>query len=280
MIMDEVIENAVERVINYMRENLGEPITVDDMARTAMFSKFHFSRIFHRVTGVSPGRFLSALRIQEAKRLLRSTTTTVADISHIVGYNSIGTFSSRFRSSVGLSPTEYRQLDGFPAPLPAHSWAAPGSATVRGHIWSPPSRRSGLVAIGLFPDRIAQGCPVRRAARLGPGAFVIENVPAGPWHVLAYSANATTDHDAAPAEDAFVNELWDEFDQVHADNEPTDHISTLGPIEVRSGQPVRPIDLWLRPTCVFDPPILLAQLDRPVHTWAPGWAEQIARPGA
>src|SRR5215212_10512242 len=67
--MEKAIEQAVGRVIETMRENLGEQLTVDDMARTAMFSKFHFSRFFQRVTGVSPGRLLSAMRLQEAKHL-------------------------------------------------------------------------------------------------------------------------------------------------------------------------------------------------------------------
>lgn len=283
--MDEVIENAVERVIRSMRENLGEPITIDDMARTAMFSKFHFSRIFQRVTGVSPGRFLSALRLQEAKRLLRSTSMTVADISHVVGYNSIGTFSTRFRASVGLSPTEYRRFDSYPSPLPTTPAALVGATTVRGHIWSPPNWRPGLVAVGLFPDRIAQGCPVRRTARLGPGAFAIDDVPVGSWYVLAHSAGPDHDTGQDTATDPdYGDELWDEFDaEFDADfagADPDPLISSVGPVEIRHDEPVRPMDLWLRPTSVFDPPVLLAQLDQPVHTWAPGRAEQIARPGA
>ena len=54
--MEKTIEQAVGRVIETMRENIGEPLTIDDMARTVMFSKFHFSRFFQRVTGVSPGQ--------------------------------------------------------------------------------------------------------------------------------------------------------------------------------------------------------------------------------
>ena len=102
--MDDVIERAVLRVIDSMHENLGEPLTIDDMARTAMFSKFHFSRVFQRVTGLSPGRYLSAVRLQEAKRLLASTSLSVTDISHRVGYSSVGTFSSRFATAWASRP--------------------------------------------------------------------------------------------------------------------------------------------------------------------------------
>jgi AraC-like DNA-binding protein len=103
------IEEAVHRVIDLMRENLGENLTVDDMARVAMYSKFHFTRVFQRVTGMSPGRFLSALRLKEAKRLLLSTELPVTEISYRVGYSSIGTFGSRFTQAVGMSPSGYRR---------------------------------------------------------------------------------------------------------------------------------------------------------------------------
>lgn len=108
--MERTVEQAVRHVIESWRDKLSESITIDAMARTAMFSKFHFSRQFQRTTGVSPGRFLSAVRLEEAKRLLASTSMSVTEISHQVGYTSVGTFSSRFRSCVGLSPTLYRQL--------------------------------------------------------------------------------------------------------------------------------------------------------------------------
>src|SRR6266545_1373534 len=116
--MEEAAERAVLRAIGAMRERLGEQLTVDDLARAAMFSKFHFSRMFQRVTGVSPGRFLSALRLQKAKHLLVSTTMSVADISVHVGYNSVGTFSSRFSRSVGMSPTTYRRRAGYAPVIP------------------------------------------------------------------------------------------------------------------------------------------------------------------
>jgi AraC family transcriptional regulator len=254
--MDDVIKDAVARVIRAMSENLGERITIDDMARTAMFSKFHFSRIFQRVTGISPGRFLSALRLQEAKRLLLVTSMTVADISHMVGYNSIGTFSSRFRSSVGVAPTEYRQVGGFPPPLLDDGPAA-GGGTVHGQILAQPPCRPQRIVIGLFADRIAQGIPVRHTTVEGVGAFLIDGVPEGTWHVLAHSAEDT--------------------------EQPEFYVAAFGPIELRRDVPLRSTDLWLRQRYQFDPPVLLAQLDSPMWTArarAAGRAEDLALPGA
>ncbi|MFC4856987.1 helix-turn-helix domain-containing protein [Actinophytocola glycyrrhizae] len=265
--MDDFIFKAVERVIRAMQDNLGEPITIDDMARTAMFSKFHFSRMFQRVTGISPGRFLSALRLQEAKRLLLTSSLTVADISHLVGYNSIGTFSSRFRMSVGVSPTSYRQFGGYVAPLdeplPA-GWPGHGEhPVVRGHVHHPAECRPGHIVVGLFPDRIAQGIPVRHTTLPASGEFVLADVPDGTWHVLARTMDV-----ANGTPDGARGEVY---------------VGALGPIPVAAGKPVRPIDVWLRPRLIFDPPALLAQLDETM--WAdrarvPGGAEEAALPGA
>ncbi|GAB1511516.1 helix-turn-helix domain-containing protein [Actinophytocola sp. KF-1] len=262
--MDDFILKAVERVIRAMQNNLGEPITIDDMARTAMFSKFHFSRMFQRVTGISPGRFLSALRLQEAKRLLLASSLTVADISHLVGYNSIGTFSSRFRMSVGVSPTAYRQFEGYVPPLA--DMASPvrprrGDGTeLRGQVHQQPP--SGDIVVGLFADRIAQGMPVRHTTLTSAGEFVLPEVPDGAWYVLAQSVSAGLGEQGAR-------------DEVH--------VAALGPITVSDGKPVRRLDLWLRPRQIFDPPTLLAQFDETMwtaRTRAPGGAEEAALPGA
>lgn len=251
--MDDAIEAAVERVIHAMRENLGEQITMDDMASTAMFSKFHFSRIFLRVTGISPGRFLSALRLQEAKRLLLTTAMTVADISHVVGYNSIGTFSSRFRASVGVSPSEYRQYSGLVEPLDTTEQDGGRPGAVRGHLWSTPGCRPGPAVVGLFSSRIAQGVPIRHVTRSGIGPFEITDVPPGTWHVLAHSVETT---DAFGAGQSYV--------------------ATFGPIEISPATAGgRDFDMWLRPPRIFDPPALLAQLDHRMlamtsaRTWVP-----------
>jgi AraC-like DNA-binding protein len=256
--MDDFILKAVERVIRAMQNNLGEPITIDDMARTAMFSKFHFSRMFQRVTGISPGRFLSALRLQEAKRLLLTSSLTVADISHLVGYNSIGTFSSRFRTSVGISPTAYRQFEGYVPPLAEYhpsGWHRHGDVTeVRGQVHQPAA--TGHIVIGLFGDRIAQGTPVRHTTLSSAGEFVLHDVPEGTWYLLAQSVALG------------LGEV---------------HVAALGPITVTTGVPVQPVDLWLRPRQIFDPPALLAQLDETMWTAqarVPGGAEEAALPGA
>jgi AraC-like DNA-binding protein len=260
--MDQFIETAVERVIRAMRANLGDPITIDDMARTAMFSKFHFSRMFQRVTGISPGRFLSALRLQEAKRLLLSGSLTVADISYLVGYNSIGTFSSRFRMSVGASPTTYRQHNGIIAPLKnrqSSRWGRGERSVVRGNVHHDLELRPGHIVLGLYPDRIAQGEPVGYTTIDTAGEFVMHGVPSGTWHLLAHSVEVDGSEPGEP------------------------YVAAFGPFTVSPNSVSRPIDVWLRPRHIFDPPALLAELDETMwdaEARVPGRADQAALPGA
>jgi AraC-like DNA-binding protein len=247
--VNDVIENAVIRVIEAMRQNLSEPLTIDDLAAAAMFSKFHFTRIFQRVTGVSPGRFLSALRLQEAKRLLLSTSLSVTEITHRVGYSSVGTFSTRFKESVGLAPSEFRRMGGFTTVIatdnrPRYARSS-SSTTLLGNIL-PPSIHSpmGMVFVGLFPDWIPEGQPVKCTVLRRPGPYLLENIPPGTWHLLA--------HAVAPGKERISGASAQDQSLV---------VGAHGPIPIRSEMGVTRADLQLRPMRTIDPPVLIALLD-------------------
>src|SRR5216684_4257917 len=100
---------AVERVIRAMHTHLHELLTLEDLASVACLSPFYFTRVFHRLIGIPPGEFLSALRFQAARRLLLTTPLSVTDICFEVGYTSTGSFTTRFTQLVGLSPRLLRQ---------------------------------------------------------------------------------------------------------------------------------------------------------------------------
>jgi AraC-like DNA-binding protein len=85
-----------------------EPLGVDDLARAAKLSRAHFSREFRRAFGEPPHSYLLTRRLERAAALLRSTDRSVADICFSVGLQSVGSFTTSFTRTYGVSPTVYR----------------------------------------------------------------------------------------------------------------------------------------------------------------------------
>ena len=78
-------------VMKYIRQNLHEPLTIEQLSRYAAYSPFHFIRIFKEQTGLTPQYYIASLRLQKAKELLMTTDLPVRDIAMELGYQSLGT---------------------------------------------------------------------------------------------------------------------------------------------------------------------------------------------
>ncbi|MEV8394643.1 MULTISPECIES: AraC family transcriptional regulator [unclassified Streptomyces] len=236
------MEHAIQCAVQTIRERYSEPLTLDELAHTAMVSKFHFLRTFRRITGVTPGRFLSAVRLHEAKILLVSTSLNVSDIGAQVGYSSTGSFTRRFSESVGFSPTQYRHNAlGNAQPSPRKISLAPteprpdSGGTISGVVRSPYRTDSGIY-IGVFESPILERSPAARATIAHSGQFRINGVPDGSWYVHAAAqgplpGNASTAHPLL--------------------------VGTAGPVPIGPGTDAA-VQMTLRPLGWANPPILLA----------------------
>ncbi|MFE4515795.1 helix-turn-helix transcriptional regulator [Kitasatospora sp. NPDC056783] len=244
---------AVERAIETMWKRYEEPLSLDEIANTAILSKFYFSRVFRNLTGTSPGRFLSAVRLHQAKTMLLETDLSVTEISYRVGYNSLGTFTSRFTRSVSLSPARYRALaraglperGGRPGAGAAHSDGGRRTFAVNGSIRSPEAGQPVRIYIGAFREPIVQGRPVACEILDRPGPFTLR-APEGVWFIRAA---------VVPASD-FPVPPWERRPLFVAS----------GPeLCVRHGQDNAPVKLAARQLTALDLPILLAlpELDSP-----------------
>lgn len=98
-----------------------EPLDLDELAAVAGVSKYHFLRCFTAVYGRTPAAVLTRRRIERAQDLLRATNLTVTEVCILVGYTSLGSFSSRFTRLVGTSPSAYQAR-----------WAARGVPAIPG----------------------------------------------------------------------------------------------------------------------------------------------------
>jgi AraC family transcriptional regulator len=101
---------AVRKGIAVMRDRLADPLTLADIAAEARLSVYHFIRVFREATGETPHRFLTRLRIEQARRLLAGTDLTIGQIAERCGFSSPGSLSSAFLAHVGVRPSVYRKI--------------------------------------------------------------------------------------------------------------------------------------------------------------------------
>ena len=112
---------ALRRARDAIDRDYAEPLDLDRLAAEAGYSKFHFARAFAATYGETPRAYLTRRRVERAKHLLRSVNLTVTEVCLLVGFESLGSFSARFKELTGQSPSNYRRsvvATGGPPPIP------------------------------------------------------------------------------------------------------------------------------------------------------------------
>lgn len=101
--------DLIERSLSYLSANYSNPdLSANMMAEHLFISTGHFSRIFNEVTGCTFPDYLTHIRMEHAKELLKSDKMNIYEIATAVGYSSASYFSSSFRKEYGISPSKYR----------------------------------------------------------------------------------------------------------------------------------------------------------------------------
>lgn len=104
---------ALTRACSYIAENLGERFTLDDLARQAGVSRFHFARLFRVSTGDSPMAYLLKSRIERAKQMLLQDERPVCEVAAALGFCDQSHLTRTFRRLTGVTPREFaRQQAG------------------------------------------------------------------------------------------------------------------------------------------------------------------------
>ncbi len=238
---------SVERVILAMREQVDEPFSLQALAEIAILSPYHFDRVFRQMTGIPPCQFLSAVRMETAKRLLLTTKMSVTDICFEVGYSSLGTFIARFTQLVGLSPRRLRRLVGdviafYDILFSDHSRPVTqfvAEPALMGEMISPEGF-SGSIFVGLFSTPIPQSRPIACAFLSESGTYQIKSVPDGEYYVFATAISKSDD----PMSYLLAN-----------DNMLVGVCQDA--VTIKGGQ-TSGVDVSLRPLELTDPPLLIA----------------------
>ena len=93
----------------YLHANLDRNVLVGEAAREACLSPFHFHRLFSAFHGLTPHHYLTRLRLERARALLRASDQRVADVAVACGFESIGSFTTLFKRTYGVSPAAIRK---------------------------------------------------------------------------------------------------------------------------------------------------------------------------
>ncbi|MFD8997514.1 helix-turn-helix transcriptional regulator [Streptomyces abikoensis] len=201
-----------------MRDHLGETQCLTDHAEAGLFSPFHFHRVFRSVTAVTPGRFLAALRMAEAQRMMIRGSPRVTDVCTAVGYASLGTFTTQFTRLVGMSPSRFKALVdrhgdrgigelvdacGLTGPTdPADLTGATGptdpglAAGITGRVVgaapADAALRDAVLFTGLFPHGVPQDLPVACAVTPATATVRLRPPADAEHHVLAVCFDRAT----------------------------------------------------------------------------------------
>jgi AraC family transcriptional regulator len=99
----------LRRVFDFIEANIANEISLDNLARVAGYSPYHFARKFTVTMGVAPHRYVSQIRLEIAMAELAAAKLPIAQIALSARFSSQATFTRAFRRATGMTPLEYRR---------------------------------------------------------------------------------------------------------------------------------------------------------------------------
>lgn len=101
--------SRINRVFDYIENNLDNNFTLNELAKVSLFSKYHFHRIFNAITGETPFQFIQRIRIERSAALLiNKKNESITEIAYRCGFTDISIFSRNFKKRFNKSPKEWR----------------------------------------------------------------------------------------------------------------------------------------------------------------------------
>lgn len=106
---EEKTSSVVEKAKQYIAGRYNKDMSLDDVSREVNISPYYFSKIFKEETGENFIEYLTSIRMEKAKTLLKDTEYSMKEICSLVGYSDPNYFSRSFKKNVGVTPTEYKE---------------------------------------------------------------------------------------------------------------------------------------------------------------------------
>lgn len=101
----------VRKAREYVMAHIGEAITTDALAKTCGLNRTYLCRVFSEETGMTVGQYVTAIKMEEAKRLMDITPKSILEIADYLGYSSQSHFQRVFKKMLGMTPGEYRRRE-------------------------------------------------------------------------------------------------------------------------------------------------------------------------
>lgn len=101
--------STIEKAKKYIQANYSQDLSLDDVSRRLKLTPYYFSKLFKQETGSTFVEYLTGLRIEKAKQLLKEPEYSIKEIGVTVGYSDPNYFSRIFKKNLGVTPTEYRE---------------------------------------------------------------------------------------------------------------------------------------------------------------------------
>ncbi len=185
----------INKTIKYIRDNIENDITLDDIADYMNYSKFHLSRTFKKKTGASLKQYIEALKVEKGISEIIESDQSVTDIALNTGHKSLTTFSRTFKKQTKLSPKKYKKQATFTYNF-LISWMKKKSYLVHHDHFTktdnsfslsisyPDGYKPKITCAGLFPEAMPKGEPVVGVATADILEFTIDNIPNGTYYLF------------------------------------------------------------------------------------------------
>lgn len=113
-INDEIEDSTgIGKAVKYLKDNYTDRISLEEVANVAGVSRYHFTRLFKKIMGISFTYYLNYLRVKKAEEALSCPDANISEVAFSVGFNSLRQFERAFKGSMGQTAAEYRK-DKYP----------------------------------------------------------------------------------------------------------------------------------------------------------------------
>ena len=109
--LSEDVTNKIRFILNYIRENYRESLSIANLSELCGFSEYHFMKFFKKYIGMTCIEYINNYRLEEASNLINNTDKSIIDISLEVGFNSVSYFNKLFKLKYNLTPKEFRTIE-------------------------------------------------------------------------------------------------------------------------------------------------------------------------